>query len=125
MSTRTLLQVRLQGLVVTDADPVGPACITISYALMELTGLCEGEQVHVMAESGRGWWSWVAPAEDGEVVVGGPAARLVLPGDEIHLESFATFSPEELEHYQGKVLEVDEANQPILGAPTIPGAASG
>jgi aspartate 1-decarboxylase len=82
--TRTMLKSKIHRATITDSDPHDVARF---------------ETYTIAGERGTG-----------EIRVNGAAARLVHDGDTIIVISYASYSREELEHHEPRVVHVDRAN---------------
>ncbi len=127
---RTMLKSKIHRATVTDGDLHYVGSITIDPALLEAADIREFEQVAVVdVNNGARFETYTIAGEpgSGEMKVNGAAARLVHRGDTIIVISYAGYDPDELEHYDPRVVHVDDRNQimqvdsevaTLLGAPT-------
>lgn len=109
-----LLKSKLHRATVTDAKLHYPGSIAIDSTLMEAAGILPYESVLVAdLNNGSRLETYAVPAEadSGEVVILGPAARLVKPKDTIIILSFGFFTPEEAKDFKPKVVVLDENNK--------------
>jgi aspartate 1-decarboxylase len=112
---RTLLRVRVFGLVVTDSDTEGAPALGLPPDVMALAGIVEGERVEVAcAESGASWPDVCLCAVEGGVAVTGPAARHVVPGDALSASAWVLVAEDEAADHQALLLEVDDENRPLV-----------
>lgn len=99
---------------VTDANLEYEGSITLDPLLMEAADLREYERVQVLnLQNGARFETYIirgTPGE-GEVILNGPAARLVQSGDQVIIISYAEYSEAELEDFEPRLVFVDEANR--------------
>lgn len=88
--------------------------ITIDEDLMEASGICEYEQVHIVdIDNGSRFITYVIAGERGSglICLNGAAARCVQVGDKIIIMAYANMAPEEIKDNPPKVVFVDEDNK--------------
>lgn len=88
--------------------------ITIDEDLMEASGICEYEQVHIVdIDNGSRFITYVIAGERGSglICLNGAAARCVQVGDKIIIMAYANMEPEEIKKNPPKVVFVDEDNR--------------
>lgn len=99
---------------VTDANLEYEGSITLDPLLMEAADLREYERVQVLdVDNGARLETYTirgTPGE-GEVILNGPAARLVQTGDRVIIISYAEYSEAELQEFEPRLVFVDEANR--------------
>ena len=109
-----LLKSKLHRVTVTDTKLHYPGSIAIDSALMEAVGILPYESV-LVADLNNGnrfeTYTVVAEANSGQVVILGPAARLVKPKDVIVIFAFGYYSPEEARKVKPKIIVLDENNK--------------
>jgi aspartate 1-decarboxylase len=109
-----LLKSKLHRATVTDTKLHYPGSIAIDSALMEAVGILPYESV-LIADLNNGnrfeTYTVVAEANSGQVVILGPAARLVKPKDVIVIFAFGYYSPEEARKVKPKIIVLDENNK--------------
>ncbi len=113
---RTMLKSKIHRATVTDCDLHYVGSITIDAELLEAADMREFEQVAVVdVDNGARFETYTiaGPPGSGEMKVNGAAARLVHRGDRIIVISYAGYDPDELEHYNPRVVHVDARNQII------------
>ena len=127
---RTMLKSKIHRATVTDCDLHYVGSITIDPELLEAADIREFEQVAVVdVDNGARFETYTIAGEpgSGDMKVNGAAARLVHRGDTIIVISYAGYDPDELEHYDPRVVHVGAHNEIItvdrevatlLGAPT-------
>lgn len=90
--------------------------ITIDEDLMEASGICEYEQVHIVdIDNGSRFVTYVIAGERGSglICLNGAAARCVQVGDKIIIMAYANMTPEEVKENPPKVVFVDEDNKVV------------
>lgn len=88
--------------------------ITIDEDLMEASGICEYEQVHIVdIDNGGRFITYVIAGERGSglICLNGAAARCVQVNDKIIIMAYANMTPEEIKDNPPKVVFVDEDNK--------------
>jgi len=109
-----LLKSKLHRATVTDTKLHYPGSIAIDSALMEATGILPYESV-LVADLNNGnrfeTYTVVAEANSGQVVILGPAARLVKPKDVIVIFAFGYYTPEEAVKVKPKIIILDKNNK--------------
>lgn len=113
---RTLMSSKIHRAVVTDANLHYIGSITVDGHLMDLAGMVEFEQVHVVdVESGSRFVTYLIRGEDhsGVICVNGAAARLVQPGDHVIVLAYGIVDEAELGAFAPRIVHVDEANRVI------------
>lgn len=114
MMLRTFMKAKLHRATVTEANLNYVGSITIDEELMEQVDLLPHERVQVVNNhNGARLETYVIPGERGSGVIclNGAAARLVQPGDQVIIMSYALLSEEELVDFQPKVAILNEQNQ--------------
>ena len=127
---RTMLKSKIHRATVTDCDLHYVGSITIDPELLEAADIREFEQVAVVdVDNGARFETYTIAGQpgSGDMKVNGAAARLVHRGDTIIVISYAGYDPDELDHYDPRVVHVGAHNEIItvdrevatlLGAPT-------
>src|SRR3984957_19248626 len=111
---RVMLKSKIHRATVSDCDLHYVGSITIDPDLMEAADILEHEQVHVVdVDNGARFETYTIAGErgSGAMKVNGAAARLVHRGDTIIVISYASYDPEDLEHYTPRVVHVGEGNE--------------
>lgn len=129
---RTMLKSKIHRATVTDCDLHYVGSITIDPELLEAADIREFEQVAVVdVDNGARFETYTIAGEpgSGEMKVNGAAARLVHRGDTIIVISYAGYDPDDLEHYDprvvhvgvdNKILSIDSEVAILLGATNAP-----
>ncbi len=113
---RTMMKSKIHRATVTEANLNYIGSITIDESLMEAGDLLENEKVQIVNNNnGARLETYVIPGPRGSGVIclNGAAARLVQPGDQVIIISYAQMSPEELRSHKPTVVFVDENNIPV------------
>jgi aspartate 1-decarboxylase len=128
---RTMLKSKIHRATVTECDLHYVGSITIDRDLLEAADMLEFEQVAVVdVDNGARFETYTIAGErgQGEIKINGAAARLVHRGDTIIVISYGIYDPDELEHYDPRVVHVGAHNETIqidrevatlLGEPTV------
>jgi aspartate 1-decarboxylase len=110
MKLRILCKSKIHHATITGADLHYIGSIGIDEDLMRLTGLVEGEQVHIWNVNNGNrieTYALPLPAGSGQVVVNGAAARHFQPGDKVLLVAFCLTD----ETIAPQMIMVDEGNR--------------
>jgi aspartate 1-decarboxylase len=121
---RHMLKSKIHRATVTDCNLHYAGSITIDPELMEEADLLPHEQVHVLdIDNGSRFETYVIEGVYGsrEMCVNGAAARLVQTGDRVIVVSYGTYSEQELDLHEPRVVHVDEDNR-ILRVDADPSA---
>jgi aspartate 1-decarboxylase len=112
---RTMMKSKIHRATVTGADLNYAGSISLDPVLMELADVLEHEQVVVLdIDNGARFETYAIRGGDGDVVLNGAAARLVLTGDRVIVISYAQYDEAELASYAPKVVHVDSSNRPVF-----------
>lgn len=109
-----MLKAKIHCATVTEANLHYMGSITIDEALMEATGMLEGEQVHVVNNSnGERIITYIIKGErdSGVICLNGAAAHKFQPGDIAIIMAYADMSPEEAATFKPKVIIPDRYNR--------------
>jgi aspartate 1-decarboxylase len=127
---RTMLKSKIHRATVSDCDLHYVGSITIDPELLDAADIREFEQVAVVdVNNGARFETYTIAGErgSGDMKVNGAAARLVHRGDTIIVISYGGYDPDDLEHYDPRVVHVGAHNEilnvdrevaTLLGAPT-------
>jgi aspartate 1-decarboxylase len=113
---RTMLKSKIHRCRVTGSDLHYVGSITVDADLLEAADIREHEQVHVVdVDNGARFETYtIAGARgSGELKVNGAAARLVHTGDTVIVISYASYSADEMESYEPRVVHVKADNSII------------
>jgi aspartate 1-decarboxylase len=113
---RTMLKSKIHRATVTDCDLHYVGSITIDEDLLDAADIREFEQVAVVdVDNGARFTTYTiaGPRGSGDMKLNGAAARLVHRGDTIIVISYAAYDPDDVDHYEPRVVHVDAHNQII------------
>jgi aspartate 1-decarboxylase len=111
---RNMLIAKIHRATVTQADIDYVGSITIDAALLEASGILQGQRVQVVdVENGARLETYVIRGEHGrgEIQMNGAAARLAQVGDHVIIMAYGLVSDEELATLKARVLLLDEHNR--------------
>ena len=101
---------KIHRVTVTQADLNYIGSITIDSALLQASGIREGERVYIVDNNnGERFDTYViaGPEGSGVICLNGAAARKVQPGDVIIIMAYALMTPEEADSFKPKVIFPD------------------
>jgi aspartate 1-decarboxylase len=110
---RIMLKSKIHHAVVTQADLSYEGSITIDGALIDAADIYVNERVQIVnLNNGSRFETYVIRGEEGSGVIclNGPAARMALVGDWVHILSYASMNEEELRKYSPKIITLGEHN---------------
>jgi aspartate 1-decarboxylase len=110
----TLLKSKIDGATVTETNLHYEGSLTLDKNLMDAVNLLPGERVQVLnLNNASRIETYVITGEEGSgtVCLNGPAARLGLSGDKIHILAYALYAEDETAGQQPKVIQVDDNNK--------------
>lgn len=119
-----LLKAKIHRATVTDANVAYEGSLTVDRELLDASGICVHEQVHVVdVDNGERFVTYVIEGEPGSGVmcVNGAAARLVSPGDRVIVIAYCHVTAEEASTHRPQVVLVDEKNAIKEGRALGPG----
>src|SRR6201986_1554405 len=105
-----MLKSKIHRATVTDSDLHYVGSITIDPDLLEAGDIREFEQVAIVdVNNGARFETYTIAGErgSGAMKVNGAAARLVHRGDTIIVISYGNYDPDDLAHYNPRVVHVD------------------
>lgn len=111
---------------VTDANLHYVGSVTVDRDLMDAANLLEFEQVAVVdITNGARLETYVIEGVrgQGDICLNGAAARLVAPGDQVILISYADYDDGELATFAPAIVHVDTANAVVTEATAVALAA--
>lgn len=127
-----LLKAKIHRATVTDANVAYEGSLTVDRELLDASGICVHEQVHVVdVDNGERFVTYVIEGEPGSGVmcVNGAAARLVSPGDRVIVIAYCHVTAEEASTHRPQVVLVDEKNAikeaPALGPGSVDSLRAG
>lgn len=113
---REMMKSKIHRATVTEANLNYVGSITIDEELMEQADILPNEKVQIVNNNnGARLETYVITGKrhSGVICLNGAAARLVQPGDNVIIISYATMTNEEAKSYEPKVVFVNERNQPV------------
>ena len=113
---REMMKSKIHRATVTEANLNYVGSITIDERLMELADIWPNEKVQIVNNNnGARLETYVIKGkrDSGVVCLNGAAARLVQPGDNVIIISYAGMTNEEARQYEPKIVFVDEHNKAV------------
>ena len=113
---RTMMKSKLHRARVTEANLHYVGSITIDEDLMEEADLLENEKVQVVNNAnGARFETYVIRGEraSGVICLNGAAARLVQPGDEVIIISYAMMDDREAREWQPRIVILNAQNKVV------------
>lgn len=113
---REMMKSKIHRATVTEANLNYVGSITIDEHLMELADIWPNEKVQIVNNyNGARLETYVIPGpkHSGVICLNGAAARLVQPGDNVIIISYASMSNEEARQYKPNIVFVDGDNKPV------------
>jgi len=114
---RTMLQAKLHGVRVTEADLEYEGSCGIDEALLEMSGLRENQYIEIYnVTNGERFATYIikAPRGSGMISLNGAAARKAMVGDKLIIAAYSQYTESELESHVPIIVLVDETNRPRL-----------
>lgn len=111
---RKMCIAKIHGATVTETELHYTGSITIDTDLLEASGMLPNEQVQVVnLSNGSRLETYVIEGEAGSGIIclNGPAARLAVVGDLVHILCYALVDREEAADVTLNVVHVDESNR--------------
>lgn len=97
---------------VTAADLEYEGSLTLDRELMAAAGFRPYQQIHVYnITTGARFETYLIEGGPGSVQINGAAAHLATPGDRIIIATYASIPFEQLNHWQPRVVLVNENNE--------------
>jgi aspartate 1-decarboxylase len=109
-----MLKSKIHRARITGSDLHYVGSITIDRDLLDAADIREHEKVHVLdIDNGARFETYTISGARGSgvVTINGAAARLVHTGDIVIVVSYASYSEDELESYEPRVVHVNESNE--------------
>lgn len=113
---REMMKSKIHRATVTEANLNYVGSITIDEHLMELADIWPNEKVQIVNNyNGARLETYVIPGpkHSGVICLNGAAARLVQPGDNVIIISYASMTNEEARQYKPNIVFVDRGNNPV------------
>jgi aspartate 1-decarboxylase len=99
---------------VSDTNINYEGSITIDVRLMELAGIQEFEQVHVVnVNNGSRFETYVMKGKKGDIILNGAAARLAVRGDKVIIIAYGYMKMNKAKGHIPRIVLVNEQNEPI------------
>jgi aspartate 1-decarboxylase len=119
----TMLKAKLHRARVTHSELEYEGSCAIDSTLLELSGIREYEQIQIYnATNGERFTTYAIRAEEGSgiISVNGAAAHKAAPGDIVIICAYVGLSQQELATFKPALVYLEEHNQVIRTANTIP-----
>ena len=100
---------------VTQAELYYEGSITVDKSILDAADIIAGEKVQIVnLNNGHRFETYVIEGEAGSGVVclNGPAARLGLVGDQVHVLSYCLLDREEAKSMKTKIIPLAKGNKP-------------
>lgn len=113
---RTMLQAKLHGVRVTQADLHYEGSCGIDADLLQTSGLLPNQHIEIYnVNNGERFTTYIitAPAGSGEISLNGAAARRAMIGDVLIICAYSVYGAEEIETHKPIVVLVNERNQAV------------
>jgi aspartate 1-decarboxylase len=111
---RIMLKSKIHNAGITQADLSYTGSITIDGEVMDRADIYENERVQgVNLNNGARFETYVIRGEGGSGVIclNGPAARMGLVGDRVHILSYALLTEDELRGHAPRIVMLDDGNR--------------
>ena len=111
----TVCKSKIHRATVSDTNINYEGSITISPKLMDLAGIYEFEQVHVVnVNNGERFVTYVIRGlREDDIILNGAAARLAVKGDKVIIIAYTQLNEKKLAGFQPKIVLVDDKNNVI------------
>lgn len=113
---KRFINIKLHGLRVTKSNLEYEGSLGVDMDILEKAGLHPGELILVAnINNGQRFYTYLIaePKQSGTVSLNGAAARLGEVNDRLIVMSEVLLTPQEIEHYEMKVLKFDPKNSLI------------
>ena len=117
---RYFLKSKIHRATVTEANLNYIGSITIDQDLLEASGICENEKVHVLnITNGNRLETYVIKGKkgSGEICINGAAAHLIEKGHLVIIVSYCILKSTEVEKHNPTVIHVDNNNKILKTLP--------
>jgi aspartate 1-decarboxylase len=111
---RTMMKAKIHRATVTEANLQYVGSVTIDEEILEQVDILPNEKVQIVNNNnGARLETYVIPGErgSGTICLNGAAARLVQPGDQVIIISYALMDEETARKHQPKIAIMNEKNQ--------------
>lgn len=119
----TMLKAKLHQAKVTHSELHYDGSCAIDGLLLDLSGIREYEQIDIYnITNGERFTTYAIRASEGSgiISVNGAAAHKASPGDRVIICAYAGYTSQELASYKPKLIYLDESNEVVRCANTIP-----
>ncbi len=119
----TLLKAKLHRVTVTRSELGYEGSCAIDGNLLDLAGIREYEQIQIYnINNGERFTTYAIRADNGSgiISVNGAAARLACPGDVIIICAYVILEQKELANYKPVLVYVNDKNEVLRSASSIP-----
>ncbi len=97
---------------ITEAQLMYEGSITIDAKILQAAEIIPGQKVCVVnLNNGERFETYAITGKSGQICLNGPAARLGLVGDPIHILNYVFMTPEEAKKSSTKVISLDQDNK--------------
>lgn len=120
---RTMMKGKLHRATVTEANLNYVGSITIDEDLIDFVDMLPNEKVQIVNNNnGARLETYIIPGPRGSGVIclNGAAARLVQPGDNVIIISYALMTDEQARNYTPKIALLDEKNKIVASLTAEP-----
>ncbi len=120
---RTLLKSKIHRAAVTHCELNYEGSCAIDEDLLDASGICENEQVHIWnINNGERFVTYAIRAERGSriISVNGSAARRAAVGDLVIIAAFAQLDADEVKHHKPQLVFVTPDNRIAEQRSTVP-----
>lgn len=111
---RTMMNGKIHKATVTEANLNYVGSVTIDAEILDAVGMVPNEKVQIVNNyNGARFETYIIEGEKGSGVIclNGAAARLVQPGDEVIIISYALIPEEKIQSHKPKVAIMKEGNK--------------
>lgn len=111
-----MLKAKINNATVTHSELYYEGSITLDRNILEEAGILTGEWVDVLnLNNGARLQTYTieAPANSGNVILNGPAARLGYVGDKLIILARCVIDENEAATFHPRIIKLDENNRPI------------
>ena len=112
-----MLQAKLHGVRVTEADLEYEGSCGIDEALLEISGLRENQYIEIYnVTNGERFATYIIKAPRGSraISLNGAAARKAMVGDKLIIAAYSQYTEAELKDHAPVVVLMDDENRPTL-----------
>lgn len=113
---RTLLKSKIHRVKTTHAELHYEGSCAIDEDLLDASGICENEQIHIWnVDNGERFVTYAIKGQRGTgmISVNGSAARRAAVGDLLIIAAFAQVHEDQVAHHKPKLVFVNDRNQQV------------